>query len=194
MRRADITMSTDLSTAAVQYRAARGAAPLPQVLQVALDAPLPRPFDYLPPVGSSASDIPVGARVRVPVGSRRQVGVVVGRTPQSALPAATLRCIEELIDPAPVLPEELLQLLRWTADYYHHPLGEVIAAALPKALREGRPAVTPVEVPRGWRMTPEGHSATPARAPAQRAILELLAKHPDGCSEAQLQQLLPPPQ
>lgn len=178
----------------MQYSAASDAAPLPQVLQVALDAPLPRPFDYLPPAGCSASEIPLGARVRVPVGSRRQVGVVVGRTPQSAVPAFTLRCIEELIDAAPVLPEELLQLLRWTADYYHHPLGEVIAAALPKALREGRPAISPVEVPRGWRMTSMGHSATVARAPAQRAILELLAGHPDGCSEAQLQQLLPPAQ
>ena len=32
------------------------------------------------------------------------------------------------------------ELLRWAADYYHHPLGEVIAAALPVALREGQAA------------------------------------------------------
>ena len=32
-----------------------------------------------------------------------------------------------------------LELVRWAADYYHHPIGEVIASALPKALRLGAP-------------------------------------------------------
>lgn len=186
-------MSTELSTAALQYSDPDAAA-LPQVLQVSLDAPLRRPFDYLPPQGCAATDIPVGARVLVPVGTRRQVGVIVGRAPQPAVPAATLRRIEALIDSSPVLPDELLQLLRWTADYYHHPLGEVIASALPKALREGRPAIPPVPIPRGWRITADGRTATPARAPAQRAVLDLLASHPDGCSDEQLRWQLPPAQ
>ena len=33
-----------------------------------------------------------------------------------------------------------MQLLRWTADYYHHPLGEVIASAPPQGAASRRPA------------------------------------------------------
>ena len=50
---------------------------------------------------------------------------------------AALKAVHQVLDAAPVLDSALMQLLRWTADYYHHPFGEVIAAALPKALRAG---------------------------------------------------------
>ena len=39
--------------------------------------------------------------------------------------------------PSPLFAPELLELLQWTSSYYHHPPGEVIAAALPAALRVG---------------------------------------------------------
>ena len=39
--------------------------------------------------------------------------------------------------PAPVLDAAALALLHWAAEYYHHPVGEVLAGALPKALRAG---------------------------------------------------------
>jgi primosomal protein N' (replication factor Y) len=97
-----------------------------------------------------------------------------------------------------VLDSGLLQLLRWTADYYHHPLGEVIAAALPKALRAGAPATAPAAHRRGWRITAEGDTALRSqalsRAPAQQAVLQALSAHPSGCSAGQLPPQLPPAQ
>jgi len=36
---------------------------------------------------------------------------------------------------------EILDFLFWSANYYHHPLGEVLSSALPKNLRQGKPAV-----------------------------------------------------
>ena len=42
--------------------------------------------------------------------------------------------------PSRCLTPELLELLQWTASYYHHAPGEVFAAALPAALRAGQPA------------------------------------------------------
>ena len=186
-------MSTDLSTIATQHdeaRPAQEASAAPCILQVAIDVPLFRPFDYLPPEDRPVGEVPDGARVRVPVGSRRQVGVVVGRSARPAVPAATLRAIDELLDVEPVLDPTLLQLLRWTADYYHHPLGEVIAAALPKALRRGAPARAPPATRRRWRITSAGQSAlrdaVPARATAQRALLTRLMQSPGGCPETQL--------
>jgi primosomal protein N' (replication factor Y) (superfamily II helicase) len=171
-------LSTELSTTASQHPAPIEAA---VVLQVAIDAPLPRPFDYLPPQGLAANDIPLGVRVRVPVGSRRQVGVVVGRAAQPAVPASALRRIDALLDEAPVLAAELLQLLRWTSDYYHHPLGEVVCAALPKALRSGRPASAAAAAPpaRPSACAPASAAAPPlppAPAPAPSAAPPVLSE------------------
>ncbi len=163
---------------------------MPRILRVAIDAPLPQPFDYLPPEGHAAAEVPVGVRVRIPVGSRHQVGVVVGHSCEAAVPAATLRPVDELIDVIPVLDPAVLQLLRWTADYYHHPLGEVIASALPKALRQGAPARAPAATTRRWRITSAGETVlgdgSLRRAPAQRALLALLARSASGCTQLQL--------
>ena len=44
------------------------------------------------------------------------------------------------MDEAPTLEPALLQLLLWAADYYRHPIGEVIASALPAPAAHGRAA------------------------------------------------------
>ncbi len=152
-----------------------------RVCRVALPAPLYQLFDYLP--SADAAMPAVGARVRVPFGPRRQaVGVVLETAGKSTLPRARLKHIAAVLDPAPLLPEKLLSLLRWAADYYHHPVGEVIAAALPTLLRQGRaPEAAHVTV---WRATPAGLQALAdgslARAPARRRLLAALCESPEG--------------
>jgi primosomal protein N' (replication factor Y) len=71
-------------------------------------------------------------RVRVPLGRRQVTGYVVGFPAEA--PPARLRPIVEVLDERPVLDEHLLELTRWTADYYFAPWGEVIRAALPPGL------------------------------------------------------------
>ena len=61
------------------------------------------------------------------------------------VPAARLKSALAFIDAEPVLDATLLDLLCWSAEYYRHPLGEVIAAALPVALRSGNEAVATAE-------------------------------------------------
>jgi primosomal protein N' (replication factor Y) (superfamily II helicase) len=150
------------------------------VLQVALDVPLRRLFDYLAPP-ETAGTIPRGARVRVPFGRRHPIGVVMGTAAGSELPRERLKVAEAVPDPAPVLDETLLELLVWAADYYHHPIGQAVAAALPHALREGRPALEGVEL---WCATDAGRAALAAgalsRAPQQRALLTLLSERGPG--------------
>jgi primosomal protein N' (replication factor Y) (superfamily II helicase) len=148
----------------------------PQIFRVALDTPARPLFDYLPPQAEGELALPaVGARVRVPFGRRRLVGVVLGVADRSDLPPARLRPILEVLDATPVLDAAALELLRWAAEYYHHPLGQVSASALPKALRLGAPA-TPME--ERWSLTEAGAAAVaagePRRAPRQRALLALL--------------------
>src|SRR5260221_137470 len=101
------------------------------VLRVAVDCPLRTLLD----------DLPLGARVRVPFGPRSAIGVIVAQAHGSALPGRRLKAISALLDREPLLDAGLLELLQWTAGYYHHPPGEVIAAAIPAALRAGQSAL-----------------------------------------------------
>ena len=164
----------------------------PGVLRVAIDAPLRNPFDYLPPPGLAPSAVPLGVRVRVPVGAREAIGMVVDHADQPSVSAAALKAVHQVLDATPLLDSALMQLLRWTADYYHHPLGEVIAAALPKALREGAPAAAQIEC---WRATAAGLEALAAdaarRSPKQQALLALLATRSGGLTSADITAQLP---
>jgi len=162
------------------------------VVRVAVDCPLRTLLDYLPPAGQTVQALPVGARVRVPLGARSAVGVIVARAPGSSLPGTRLRAITALLDGEPLLDAALLELLQWTASYYHHPPGEVMATALPAALRDGHSALAQEE----WlEITAAGVTASleggPQRAPRQRQVLMLLASHPAGISAAQLEVLAP---
>jgi primosomal protein N' (replication factor Y) len=184
-------LSTELSTVTVDNRSVASAAAI-GVLRVAIDAPLRHPFDYLAPAGLAPAAVPLGVRVRVPIGRREAIGMVVDRAEQPQVSVAALKAVRQVIDATPLLDSALMQLLRWTADYYHHPLGEVIAAALPRALRTGAPCAAQVE---WWRATPAGRDAVSAaalhRAPRQQALLERLAQTAHGLSSADLALQLP---
>ena len=74
-------------------------------------------------------------------------------------------------------PAAELALLTWAADYYHHPVGEVFAAALPRLLRAGHDAIATQTV---WSAT-EGAAQSLAdgslrRAPRQLALLQLFSR------------------
>jgi primosomal protein N' (replication factor Y) len=108
----------------------------PPVLKVAINVPLSRMFDYLPPARGPCP--PPGARVRVPFGKQRLIGLVIAHAGDSELPRNRIRRVLEGLDDAPLLGEDDLWLIGFTSDYYHHPVGEVAAAATPALLRQGR--------------------------------------------------------
>jgi len=143
-------------------------------IAVALPVPLRQLFDYLPPVdGVSPSP---GMRVRVPFGARSLVGVVVGRRRAAEDDTRSCKPIQQVLDAAAVAPADWLAALQWAADYYHHPLGEVISAALPAPLREGRVAELPAG--KGLKLTAAGLAAIdtlPARSQKLRAALQAWA-------------------
>lgn len=147
------------------------------ILQVALDTPLRRVFDYLPP--APAPSLPqLGVRVLVPFGRQRLIGILVGIVAESAVAPLKLKTAIEFLDQHPVFDPVTFDLLRWAADYYHHPLGEVLAAALPAALRGGQPTLETQEF---WNPTLEGlhelKEPKSRRAPKQRALLAWLEEN-----------------
>ena len=147
------------------------------ILRVALDAPLRRLFDYrlAPQAAGGDPTAQVGARVEVPFGRRTLVGLVLELAEGSSLPLNRLRTAGRVLDAEPVLDEVALGLIRWAADYYHQPIGEVVAAALPAALRAGRPLHAREA---RWRLTPLGVEALPTAArlgARQRRLADALA-------------------
>jgi len=142
------------------------------ILQIALDTPLRRVFDYQAP---ELSENPrLGVRVRVPFGRRQMIGILVGIAAGSLVPAGKLKSALAILDHQPVLDPVTFYLLLWAAEYYHHPLGEVFAAALPASLRAGEPALHKTE---SWAVSELGQlelSSPRRRAPQQRALLAWL--------------------
>ncbi len=152
--------------------------PNPQFFRVAIDTPLRRLFDYLPPPALAARDSQLrpGMRVRVPFGRRRLVGVVMAVSDTSDLPPERLKPILEVLDAAPALDASALELIQWAAEYYHHPVGQVLASALPRLMRLGAGVEATEE---RWTLTGAGREAIaagqPRRAAKQRALLDFLA-------------------
>lgn len=104
------------------------------ILRIAIPAPLHRFFDYLPPENFSAEQLQPGLRIQVPFGKRKLIGFLIETTSTSDLPISKLKQAIAVLDEEPVLPKKILELIRWASDYYHHPLGEVFATALPNLL------------------------------------------------------------
>ncbi len=144
------------------------------IVRVAVPVPVRRVFDYRPRDGVP----PVrGARVRVSFGRRTLVGVVVGAVDVSVPPGGQLKDLDRVLDDESVFGDALTELLCWSAAYYHHPLGEVLHAALPAPLRRGG-ALAPATPTVAFRASESGRrlgADALKRAPAQRALLAELA-------------------
>jgi primosomal protein N' (replication factor Y) (superfamily II helicase) len=156
---------------------------MPSILQVALDTPLHRLFDYRLP--ARLGTVRPGSLVEVPFGRTVQIGVALGLQTDSTIVAEKLRDVIRVLDDRPALSPDILRLAQFCADYYHYPLGAILLATLPPRLRNATPFVpdTPWLV-----LTEAGHAAEPgSRARAQRALLDALRKAPQSRAELRAQ-------
>ena len=96
---------------------------------VALPVPLDQTFTY-----AVNGVVPtVGARVLVPFSGQKLMGVVVRLHDDPPAEGIEVKPVQQVLDEAPLLPEELMQLAQWIAQYYVAPLGEVLRGMLPLA-------------------------------------------------------------
>ncbi|MEJ2044996.1 MAG: hypothetical protein P8X89_17150 [Reinekea sp.] len=107
-------------------------------IQVAVPGPFQSALTY-------CHDRPVspGIRVKVPLGSRKVVGIVTGHSEQANVEPGKLKPIETVLDSRPLLPEDILQLSTWMSRYYLHEFSSAFMLALPAALRKEQPAELP---------------------------------------------------
>jgi len=110
--------------------------PGPFIAEVAVALPIDGVFHYAVPENLDAC-LELGSRVLVPFGRRQVTGYVLKRRPVDDRENSpfTLKEIIESLDDEPIFDEKLLHLFQFAADYYHYPLGLVIAEALPAGLK-----------------------------------------------------------
>jgi len=119
------------------------------LIRVALDVPVARLFDY------RCDDVAaqIGMRVLVPFGRQKLIGIIVGKPDVSEAPEAKIKRAYALADSTPLLRPADLRLLEFAAEYYVHPLGSVVMATLPAALRRVR---TREQAPAAYELTAAG--------------------------------------
>jgi len=136
------------------------------VFQVAVKGPFLGPLDYM-----AQTPVPVGVRVKVPLGRRQVIGLLVAVQDHSDI-SVKLKSVEAVIDESPVISAKVLQLLQRIAEYYHQPLGLIIDLALPKRLLIGQPYEVSETT---YQITDVGQAAIQTnalvRAPKQASLL-----------------------
>ncbi len=122
------------------------------IIRVAFESAADAEFDYLLP--DELWPIEAGQRVEVPFGKKNklEVGfcVAVEKRDRLASLAMTqggqrqfkLKIVIRIIDKEPLLSAELMELARWISSYYVCPLGQVLAAMVPRAVKKGAGART----------------------------------------------------
>jgi len=127
---------------------------------VSLPVSLDREFTYLIPPDLENAAL-VGTRAVVPFGRKYATGLITGLPANTAVTG--LKPLHDVIDPAPIVSEELLWLCRWIAGYYLAPLGNVLKSAMPQGFSpSSKRIVRPLEA-----LTPSALEDLKSRAPKQ---------------------------
>lgn len=162
------------------------------VLRIALPMPLRIIFDYLPLPGQTPEVLQPGVRIQVPFGRHTRVGYLIGVSEKTEMDPSRLKTILAVLDHASLLTPKDVKLLKWAASYYHHPLGEVMAAAFPNLLRTVRQAEITVE--QELTLTEAGAVLPADSLPGHRRLRSLFAslkEAPFGLSASRLRAIDP---
>ncbi len=145
-------------------------------VSVAVPVPFLDALTYCVPDGLRQP--PRGARVRVPLGKRMVTGIVVGAAvePTSDEEHARIKAVADVLDGHAFLPDPIVDLALWVAEYYACGVGDALAAAVPPT--------QPHKTARVAALTAHGADAV-LRGKQQEAVA-LLRGTPLGLSVAQL--------
>jgi len=140
-------------------------------------------------VPRALADLRVGERVVVPLGrgDRNVSGYVISRSDHSEQTKVKLILSRDPHHAA--LPASLVELARWMAGYYCTPLGMVISAMLPAAVKRGTGRVAQTVVQPGEGAADEAARKAAGVTKLQRAILDAAIQHEGSVEVRDLAQL-----
>ena len=137
-------------------------------------------------VAGSDPPPPKGARVVVPLGTRRVTGCVV-RPHVEPPPGADVRDVIQVLDRDPFLPPVVVDLALWVAEYYAAGPGDALLPAMPPAARRGRPHAFRTVTRAAFATASSAGPPGPRTAgPKQQAALRLLQQHASGLTLPEL--------
>jgi primosomal protein N' (replication factor Y) len=113
------------------------------IVRIAFEAAVDNEFDYavpdeLWPVGTGQRlEAPFGRRDKLERGFCVEADVPLAESFGGRTKERRLKEVVRVIDPAPLLDDHLIELARWISSYYVCPLGQVLAAMVPAAVKKG---------------------------------------------------------
>ena len=146
-----------------------------KILKVALDVPLNQLFDYL---NNGSANI-LGQYVKVPFRNRILLGVVCEFARSSLLSHDKLKKIIS-VDKEVICDKNLLDLLKFSASYYHHPIGQTILSIIPTRIKQDKTRILQKEMV--YKATPILTNAwiesIPKRQQTKIKLVNILLKEP----------------
>lgn len=157
-----------------------------RIADIAVPGPFAGPLSYR--VEPGQTPVP-GSRCKVTLRSRQVVGVVTGVRPAQPGDSDTLKSIVDVLDDAPLLSPDVLQLAQWVSRYYLYDAYPAYMLAFPSALRSGETADLNDEPQ--LELTVSGEHLDPDKLKGRRqrealALLQSLTKAGQVCTPALL--------
>lgn len=155
---------------------------MPLILKIAVPCPLRQHFDYV--TDQSDTQWEKGLRVKVPFGARELIGIIIAVDENNDKQyLSKLKPIIACLDKTALIPGNLFNLIQWTSDYYHHPIGDCFQVALPKKVRSGDPALLQTET--SWSLA---NALLPNQklGKKQQAVITLLQTHKTAMSQQKI--------
>ncbi|MBN1816305.1 MAG: primosomal protein N' [Sedimentisphaerales bacterium] len=167
-------MSTDPTKTLFEMKEPAGDYADLHVIRVALDSGADSCFDYLVPAG--LWPIEAGQRVEVPFGKNNKhvkafcVGIL-NENEAVKSKRFRLKTVNRVLDDKPLLDGQLMELARWIGEYYVCPLGQVLAAMVPAAVKKGIGVTKEKRVYLTWTGNSDSDLLTSAK---QQRLVQLL--------------------
>lgn len=101
------------------------------IIDVAVPVRVPTSFHYLT-TPEIAEGLKPGSVIQVPFRKKLTHAFVLGFPQTTDVDKKKLKAIDSVLIQEPIFDEIMLKFFRWISDYYCHPIGEVISAAVPR--------------------------------------------------------------
>lgn len=111
--------------------------PCSRIVTVAVDTGVDNVFDYLLP--DRLGDVQPGRRIEVPFGRADKLTTgfcIEVKSAGTEIPKRKLKFVKKILDAEPLLDGRQLEFGKWISDFYVCPLGQVLSAMVPAAVKK----------------------------------------------------------
>ncbi|HEX40998.1 MAG TPA: hypothetical protein ENN81_02935, partial [Phycisphaerales bacterium] len=149
------------------------------IVRVALESGADSEFDYF--LSDDLWPVRAGQRLKVPFGRSNKTETAFCTCAEVAREdsfiaverRSRLKCVLEVVDDQPLINERLMELARWMSEYYVCPLGQVLAAIVPAAVKHDAGVRTERYV---YLVAPVADDGQGVRGDKQRAVIQCLQR------------------